>query len=216
MFNFMTRDREQRELDDLMKALAFAVVVEPNTKTRPIQPAWYQGALHGRPAAVTVVMRKLVGANMAAGVHAADVGNRDEVVIVASVILGAVRVQAIEYGLHTAFGYLPDPDPAALVGPEHPANGMPDAVRQAFHRFARGQAFPHETGRSSHARYLRITNRSKIADYLPSAVLPDTEVLVMHEIAMSEGWQAGFIPITNELGWVAHTLEAANGHPLDA
>lgn len=215
MFNLMTRDREQRELDDLMQALGFSVVVEPNTNTRPIQPAWYQGTLHDRPAAVTIVMRKLVGHNMAAGVHPGDFGNRDEVVIVASVILAAVRTQAIGYGLHTAFGHLPDPDPAALVGPEHPASGMPDPVRLAFHRFARGLAHPGETGRSPHARYLRITNRSKLADYLPPVVLPSTEVLVMHEIAMSDGWQASFVPFTNELGWVAHALEVEAGHPLE-
>ncbi len=204
----MTRDREQGELDNLMRALGFAVVVAPNTKTRPIQPAWYQGVLHGRPAAVTMVMRKLVGWNVGAGVHPADFGNRDEIVIVASVILGAIQVEPVDYGLHTAFGYLPNPDPADLVPLDHPAAGMPESVKLAFHRFARGIAAPTDSGRSSHARYLRIANRSKLDDYLPAVVLPSSEVLVMHELPTNEGWQSLFVPNTNDVGWVAHALEA--------
>lgn len=203
----MTRDREQRELDELMRALGFAVVVAPNTTTRPIQPAWYQGILHGRPATVTIVMRKLVGWNVGAGTHPGDFGNRNKIVMVASVILAAVRVRPLQYGLHTAFGHLPNPEPAALVPADHPAAHMPDAVRFAFHRFARGNAPASEDGRSHHARYLRITNRSKIADYLPAVVLSTVDVLVMHEIPLDEGWQASFVPNTNDLGWVAHALE---------
>lgn len=207
MLNFMTRDREQGELDELMRALGFAVVVAPNTSTRPIQPAWYQGVLHGRPTAVTIVMRKLVGWNVGAGTHPGDFGNRNKIVVVASVIMGAVGVGPVHYGLHTAFGHLPNPDPAALVPADHPAAGMPDAVRFVFHRFARGQAPPGEDGRSHHARYIRITNRSKIADYLPLVVVPTADVLVMHELPLDDGWQASFVPNTNELGWVAHALE---------
>lgn len=205
----MTRDREQAEIDDLMRALGFGVVARPDPTTRPVQPAWYQGTLQGRPAAVTLVGRKLVGANVAAGVHPADFRNRNVTVTVVSVVVAAVGVGSIDYALHTAFGHLPDPDPAALVEPTHPAFAMPETVRLAFHRFARGQAPPTETGRSHHARYLRITNRSRLADYFPPVVLPATEVIVMHEIPMDENWQAGFVPITNELGWVAHALESA-------
>lgn len=211
MANFMTRDREQGELDDLMRALGFGMIVQPDTTTRPIQPAWYQGALHGRLTAVTIVNRRILGLNSSVGV-----GNRNVNVTVVSVIMAAVGVPEVDYGIHTQFKVLPDPDPGVLVGREHPASGMPISVRDAFHRFARGQAPPTETGRSKHARYLRITNRSKLADYLPPVVLPTTEVLVMHEIPMDAKWQIGFVPITNELGWVAHALEGAGGRPLEA
>lgn len=205
MSNFMTRDREQSELDELMRALGFAVVVAPVATTRPIQPAWYQGSLHGRPVATTLVNRRVVGLNSSVGG-----GRRNADAVVVSVIMAAVAVSEFGYGIHTQAGVLPDPDPIELVRPEHPAFGMPASVQAAFHRFARGHAGPHESGRSPHARYLRITDRSGIASYLPPVVLPGIEVLVMHEVSVSDGWQATFVPITNELGWFAHALESAS------
>lgn len=210
VFNAATRGREQGELDDLMRALGFAMIVRPDTTTRPIQPAWYQGMLHGRLCAVTMVNRRIVGLNSGVGG-----GNRNVNVTVVSVVMAAVGVPEVDYGIHTQFDVLPDPDPAVLSAPGQPGHGMPVSVRNAFHRFARGPAAPFETGRSKHARYVRITNRSKLADYFPPVVLPTTEVIVMHEIPMDENWQAGFVPATNALGWVAHALEAEAAQSLE-
>ncbi len=207
----MTRDREQGELDDLMRALGFGVIVQPDTTTRPIQPAWYQGALHGRLTAVTIVNRRILGLN-----SSVNGGRRNVDVIVVSVIMAAVGVPETPFRIQTKFGVLPEPDPVELTRPGHPAHDMPVAVRAAFHRFARGAAPPTETGRSRHARYLRITNRSRISDYLPALAVPSAQVLVMHEIPMDAKWQVDFVPITNELGWMAHALETAYGRPLDA
>lgn len=205
MFNFVTRRREQTELDELMRAMGFAVAVPPDPSTRPIRPAWYQGLVYGRPVAITLTGRRM---HLTGG---GDGGNAHGVQIVASIHLGAVGVAPLGYGLHTSFGELPDPDPARLIGPGHPAAAMPGAVRAAFHRFARGRAAPHETGRSPLALHVRITDRSKLQDYLPQLILPTTAVLVMHDLPMRPGWQAQFVPNTNELGRIAHALEVHAG-----